>query len=126
MVRLRKRGIMTGTELVEVHLEELGQHSWVRALLSTMTGSHGSAQFRFVARSPRDDHDGPCHEVVGATFPVMRFQDLDDLTEPNAWLDTARERLNELDRQLREHGWQRQAGTGRHWWALTYTREVPS
>lgn len=109
-------------ETLEIHLEELGQHSWIKALLNTVAGSNGSAQFRFVARAPGADSDGQDHECVGGTFPMLRFQDLDDPTEPNAWLDTARERLSELDRALLERGWQRQPGPGAHWWSLTYTR----
>jgi hypothetical protein len=107
---------------LEIHLEELGQHSWIQALLNTVTGSNGSAQFRFVARPPGDDHARHEHERLGASFPMLRFQDLDYPTEPNAWLDTARERLDELDRELEEGGWQRQPGAGRHWWSLSYVR----
>ena len=109
-------------ETLEIHLEELGQHSWIKALLNTVTGSTGSAQLRFVARPPGEHHDRHEHERLGASFPMLRFQDLNDLTEPNAWLDTARERLDELDRQLAEAGWRRQPGAGRHWWSLSYTR----
>ena len=57
--------------------------------------------------------------VVGATFPVLRFADLDEEVEPNAWLDTARERLDEeLDRELARDGWRRHPGRGPHWWSL--------
>jgi hypothetical protein len=109
-------------DVLEVHLEELGQHSWWKALLNTLGGLYGSAQFRFVARPPGPDVAGAGH-VVGATFPMMRLQDLDDRTEPNAWIDTARERLDELDGQLVREGWRCSGTTGRHWWARTYVRE---
>ena len=112
---------MFDKEELEIHLEELGQHSWWKALLNTVSGTYGSAQFRFVARSPGADDPTDTH-LDGAMFPVMRFQDLDNLTEPNAWLDTARDRLRELDEQLAEDGWQRNAEVGRHWWSLSYTR----
>ena len=35
----------------EVHLEELGQHTWWKALVHTPTGTNGSARYRCVARS---------------------------------------------------------------------------
>ena len=65
-----------------------GQHSWRKALLNTVSGSYGNAQFRFVARPPGQD-DPAKTRVAGATFSVMRFQDLDNLTEPHAWLEIA-------------------------------------
>jgi hypothetical protein len=62
-------------DVLEVHLEELGRHSWWKALFNTLSGSYGSAQLRFVARPPGvDDPDRP--HVLGATFPVMRAQQL--------------------------------------------------
>jgi hypothetical protein len=106
---------------LEIHLEELGQHSWVKALLNTVSSSNGSAQFRFVARAPGHDADGSADRVVGATFPMMRGQDLDNVREPNAWVETARVRLHELDRQLLDDGWHRAETRGRHWWSLAYT-----
>jgi hypothetical protein len=108
---------------LEVHLEELGEHSWGKAFLNTMSGSYGSAQFRFVARRPGEHRDASEDVFVGATFPVMRLQDLDNQVEPNAWLDVARDRLRELDGELLAAGWHREARTGRHWWSLTYTDE---
>jgi hypothetical protein len=109
-----------GPRTVEVHLEELGQHSWVKALANTLVGSFGSAQLRFVACPPGDRHRAADHVVTGATFPVLRAQDLDDVHLPNAWLDTARQRLDELDGELRGHGWRPGPATGRHWWSRTY------
>jgi hypothetical protein len=112
-------------EVVEVHLEELGQHSWWKALLNTLGGTYGSAQFRFVARPPGRDDPGAPH-VLGATFPVMRAQDLDDTTEPNAWIDVARDRLEELDRELVAQGWRRAGTAGGHWWSRHYVRPSAS
>jgi hypothetical protein len=114
-------GAPQASELLEVHLEELGEHSWWKALLTTLAGIYGSTQLRFVARPPGPD-EGEAGHVLGATVPAMRLQDLDDLTEPNAWIDEARERLEELDRRLVAQGWQRTGTTGRHWWSRTYTR----
>lgn len=113
---------MTSTRDVrEIHLEEIGQHSWVKGLLNLFGGGYGSAQFRFVARPPGPDH-GSAEHVLGATFPVMRMQDLDDRKRPNAWIEVAEERLEELERQLARDGWVREPGLGRHWWSRTYTR----
>jgi hypothetical protein len=90
-------------------------------LLNSLSGSYGSAQFRFVPRRPGEHRDAREDVFVGATFPVMRLQDLDDPVEPNAWLDVARDRLCELNDELVEAGWHRDPRTGRHWWSLTYT-----
>jgi hypothetical protein len=114
---------MVSNEQLEIHVEELGQHSWWKALLNTISGSYGSAQFRFVARPPGADDPAQPH-VCGATFPVMRFQDLDNLAEPNTWLEIARGRLNELDQQLIQDGWQRTPQVGRHWWSRSYARDL--
>lgn len=106
---------------LEIHLEELGEHSWLKSLLNTLGGSHGSAQFRFVARPPGPDQ-GPDGHVMGASFPVMRAQDLDDRTRPNAWAELAEQSLDELDHRLMEDGWTRVSAGGSHWWSRSYTR----
>lgn len=106
--------------MVEVHLEELGQHSWVRALLNTLSGLFGSAQFRFVARPVAVTHDSSQHVAVSPTFPVMRWADLDDTAEPNTWIELARAGLRELDADLVGHGWRRRRDQGKHWWSLRY------
>jgi hypothetical protein len=111
---------MNPQKTLEIHLEELGEHSWVKAALNTLSGSYGSAQYRFVARPPGQRHRPRDHVVTGATFPVMRFQDLDDLHRPNAWIETAQERLDELDEELRADGWWPAATYGQHWWSRTY------
>jgi hypothetical protein len=110
------------TDVLEVHLEELGEHSWVRSLLNTLASPHGSAQYRFVARPPGPDQ-GIRDHVVGATFPIMRWQDLKDPHHPNAWVELAEQELEALDRQLREAGWERGPDHDRAWWARTYERE---
>lgn len=110
------------TQIVEVHLEELGQHSWVLAAFNTLTGTAGSAQYRFVARPPDDPSGEARPRIVGATFPMMRWQDLNNQTEPNGWSEIARDRLAELDRELLAAGWRRREQPGRHWWSWSYTR----
>jgi hypothetical protein len=116
----KEKTSMSTPTTVEVHLEELGEHSWLKALANTLTGSYGSAQFRFVARPPGHEHHPGDHVATGATFPVMRWQDLDDLHRPHAWIETAEERLDELDDSLRALGWRRCPTAGRHWWSRTY------
>jgi len=111
---------MSTPTLIEVHLEELGEHSWVKALANTLSGSYGSAQYRFVARPPGEGHPPQGHVATGATFPVMRLQELDDLHRPNAWIETAHERLEELDAELRANGWRPTTRDGEHWWSRTY------
>ncbi|CUR61307.1 conserved hypothetical protein [metagenome] len=113
---------------VEVHLEEFGQHSWWRALLNTVTGTSGSAQYRFIARVAGAADTPDLHVREGATFPLMRWQDLDDEHQPNAFSDIAHQRLEELDISLRNDGWCRSEETGRHWWSRTYeaTRQPAS
>ena len=116
----RRRRDAATDGVLEVHLEELGQHSWWKAALSTLGGTYGSAQFRFVARPPGPDDRSTEGHLLGATFPVMRAQDLDDLTVPNAWVDIAHDRLDELDRQLVREGWHRTGADGGHWWSRSY------
>lgn len=116
-----EEGVVTRREKVEVHLEELGQHSWVKAVVNTLAGTYGSAQYRFVARPPGAVHRAADHVATGATFPVMRLQDLDNLHRPNAWIETAQERLQELDEELLGRGWRRGSEGGQHWWSRTYT-----
>jgi hypothetical protein len=113
-----------GDAVLEIHLEELGEHSWWRALINTVTGSYGSAQYRFVARPPAARHAQDEHVVTGATFPMMRWQDLDDRTTPNAWIETARDRLDELDGELTSQGWHLKEEAGAHWWSRSYSRDM--
>jgi hypothetical protein len=111
-------------ERLEVHLEELGRSSRLARALGMLTGSFGTARYRFVARPPAQDHD--VVSVRGAAFLVLRAHDLDDLQEPHAWLDVARARLDELDLQLRATGWMPRGSTGPHWWSRTYVRDPGS
>ena len=108
---------------LEIHLERIGRHSWVKGIL--LGGGMGTAQVRFVARPPGPDRSETDH-VLGATFPIMDLQDLDDQRRPNAWIELADQRLEELDGQLVRAGWRRGPETGRHWWSRTYTRGLPS
>jgi hypothetical protein len=104
--------------VVEVHLEEFGAHSWVKSLLNL--GSYGSAQYRFVARPPGEAHRADDHVATGATFPLMRAQNLDDVASRDPWSAIARDRLEELDGELRAKGWTRRPAGGKHWWSRSY------
>ena len=118
---------MTTTRTVEVHLEELGEEpalqradSWIAAALNALGGATGG-EYRFVARSADDDSGAATTVLEGATFPMMRFLDLNALQEPNPSTDIA-QRLADLDRDLVADGWRRQETSGRHWWSRTYEK----
>lgn len=115
---------LTDAARVEVHLEELGQHSWWKALLNTLTGTDASAQYRFVARPAGAPDVAGAHLLEGATFTLLRWQDLDDEHQPDELLETPRRRLAELDASLRSDGWTPCGGLGRHWWSRTYEHTV--
>jgi hypothetical protein len=46
---------------------------------------------------------------------------LEDAAAQGAWLETQRERFEELHQQLLAKGW-RPAGRGAHWWSSIYRR----
>ena len=122
---VRLRAQTRGAEgVAEIHLEELGQHSWLRAMVNNLTGSDGSAQFRFVARLAGLPDVPASHVATGATFPVMRFADLSDEMAPNTWSGLAHQRLGELDAELVRQGWRRRPEPGRHWWSLRYHKPI--
>ena len=108
--------------VVQIHLEELGKHSWTEAVLGAVIGAGGGPAYRFVAAPADPDHDASEHAAVGAKFPVMPFRDLKDLTEPDEWTDRAHQRLNELDAELTSRGWRRRAERGHYWWSLRYDK----
>jgi len=112
----------TRPDAVEVHLEELDAHSWLRAVPDTVTEPYGGGQFRFivVATAGASDHRLKDHLATSVSFPALLLQDPDGPTQPDAWLDVARQRLTDLDAELLRHGWQRQGQRGRHWWSLAY------
>lgn len=107
-------------DVVQIHLEQLGKHSWVRAVLGAVIGAGGGPPYRFVAAPDDPEHDASEHAAVGATFPVLPTEDLERQTEPNEWTDLAHQRLNELDTELLSAGWKRRADRGRYWWSLRY------
>lgn len=111
----------TKQQFLEIHLEEQEQRFWLAALANSLTGYFGSAQHRFVARSADDGGV----RVLGAAFPLMRWQDPDNEDDPSGSLAIAQERLDELEAQLVADGWTPTSRSGQHWWSRTYAREAP-
>jgi len=110
----------TTLQTLEIQLEQLDESFWRAALANAVTGAFGSATFRFAGKveSAQDDSE----DVVGATFPIMRFEGFDDLNDSSPSGKAAAERLHELDRSLRAAGWEPATPNGEHWWSLRYTR----
>lgn len=106
-------------DVLQIHLEEVGRHSWKGALLSAVVGAGGGPLYRFVAAAPDAAHADTDHAAVGAQFPLMPFGDLADQTD-DEWTTLARKRLHELDAELESTGWRRLPERGRHWWSLRY------
>jgi len=107
-------------EAIEVHLEELDAHSWLRAVPDTLTEPYGRGQFRFVVVPAGADHSLKDHLAASVSFPALLLQDPDSPSQPDAWLDVARQRLADLDSELVREGWHRRPGRGRHWWSFEY------
>jgi hypothetical protein len=107
-------------EVLEIEAEDMGGTSLAASLLTTLAGQYGNAYFRFVARARSADPRWPTYAMAGATFPATR-PSLDDVGAQGAWLETQRERFQELHQQLLAEGWQ-PAGHGAHWWSAIYKR----
>lgn len=114
----------TPDTLVQIHLEELGRHSRVGALVGAAIGVGGGPLFRFVAAPNDPVHDASEHAAVSERFPVLPTEDLDLQAEPNEWTELARQRLKELDVELLSLGWKRRADRGRFWWSLRYDKPM--
>ena len=106
---------------VEVHLEYLGAHPGKRAVLAAVLGAGGGPVYRFVATVLGLPHTTDDHAAVGANFPLLPFQDLEEQTN-DKWVALARQRLDELDADLVGAGWRRRPDRGPHWWSLRYER----
>jgi hypothetical protein len=107
-------------EVLEVEAEDMGGTSLAASLVTTLSSQYGNAYFRFVARVRSADPRWPTYAMAGATFPATR-PSLEDLGAQGAWLETQRERFQELHQQLLAEGW-RPAGHGAHWWSAIYRR----
>jgi hypothetical protein len=113
------RWFRTTSQEDEIEAEDVGGASLAASLLTTLSTQHGNAYFRFVARAHSADPRWPTYAQAGATFPTTR-PSLDDVAAQGAWLETQRERFDELHRQLVQEGW-RPAGRGAHRWSATNT-----
>lgn len=111
--------------MVQIHLEEMGRHSWSQALLGAVIGSGGAPPFRFIAAPPDPVHDASEHAAASERFPVVPFRDLSLRTGPDEWGALAHQRLDELDAELRSMGWRRRRDRGAYWWSLRYDPPAP-
>ena len=110
----------TSVQMVQIQLEEAGRRSWKSAASSAVLGAGGGPVYRFVAAAADLGNEGE-PVAVGATFPLLPFQDLDEQADFE-WTDLARRRLQELGSELEAAGWSRRPERGRHWWSLRYER----
>jgi hypothetical protein len=107
-------------EVLEVEVEDVGGISLAASLATTLSSQYGNGYYRFVARAHSADRRWPSYAMTGATFPATR-PSLDDVAAQGAWLETQRERLQDLHRQLVAKGW-RPAGHDAHCWSRIYRR----
>jgi hypothetical protein len=107
-------------DVLEIEAEDVGGISLAASLLTILSSQYGNGYFRFVARARSADPRWPTYAIAGATFPATR-PSLVDVAAQGAWLETQRERFDELHRQLLQEGW-RPAGRRAHWWQAVYTR----
>jgi hypothetical protein len=117
----RGKYLDTGPPRGPGHYSEDGHWWWDDThRLTTLSSRYGNGYFRFLARARSADPRWPTDAMAGATFPVTRPSP-EDVAAQGAWLDTQRERFQELHQQLREEGW-RPAGHGAYWWSAIYRR----
>ena len=107
-------------DVLEIEAEDVGGISLAASLLTTLSSQYGNGYFRFVGRARSAEPRWPTYARAGASFPATR-PTLDDIAAQGAWLETQRERFDELHRQLLREGW-RPAGHGAHWWSAIYKR----
>lgn len=105
--------------VIQIHLEEVGRHSWKSALFGAVMGAGGGPVYRFVAAAPIPAHQESDHAAASVRFPLQFLQDLDD-EGSDKWTELARRRLAELDAELVRIGWRRLPDRGPHWWSLRY------
>jgi hypothetical protein len=109
-------------DVLEIEAEDVGGISLAASLVTTLSSQYGNGYFRLVARARSADPRWPSYAMAGATFPGTRPSP-EDVGAQGAWLETQRERFDELHRQLVAEGW-RPAGRGPHWWSAIYKRPV--
>jgi hypothetical protein len=109
-------------ESCEVVLEDDGNRSLLRSIVTTLTGQAGTQSYRFVARALGIDLDAPGGTVASDTFPVLPLSLVEGHVAPEeGWPEEVRAALAGLDEDLVSRGWQRR-GRGEHWWSYRYTR----
>jgi hypothetical protein len=107
-------------DVLEIEAEDVGGISLAASLLTILSSQYGNGYFRFVGRARSADPRWPTYAMAGATFPATR-PTLEDVAAQGAWLETQRERFQELHQQLLAEGW-RPAGRGANWWSALYRR----
>ena len=90
-------------------------------MFQTLAGGWPTLYYRFVGRARSADPGWPEYSIIGGTFPVIRWQSLDDVQGQGAWVDTIAECFDDLNQQLHREGWP-PAGHGAHWWSAVYRR----
>ena len=110
----------TPLQVVEIHLEAAGRRSWTSAMAAAVLGAGGGPVYRFVATAADTGDEGE-PVAVGATFPLLPFQELEQ-QDDYEWTDLTRRRLHELRSELEAAGWTPCPERGRHWWSLRYQR----
>jgi hypothetical protein len=110
-----------GEDSLEIHVEEVGARSLLRALLSTLSGSYGSSYFWFVGDARSSDPRWPTYRVHGESFPVLRAQLFDELEVGGPFAGEARHALNAFRERLVAHGWL-SAGRREQWYSFRYVR----
>ena len=120
--RQRWSRLITDLDTLEVEVEDLGNSSMLRSIVTTLTGQHGTQRHRFVGRARSADPRWASVTVASATFPVLALQPpLDAVGPDDAFAGERQARLDELYRTPRGQGWRR-AGHGAHWWSRRYVR----
>jgi hypothetical protein len=120
-VKRRWFGISEGDDSLEIQVEEIGARSFLRSLLSTLSGSYGSAYFWFVGDARSADPRWPTYRVHGESFPVLRAEPFDEPGVRIPFGAEASHALNAFRECLVAHGWL-SAGRGKHWYSYRYTR----
>jgi hypothetical protein len=86
-------------DVLEVGAEDVGGTSLAASLVTTLSRQYGNGHFRFVARARSAHLRWPSYAMAGATFPATR-PSLEDVAAQGTWLETQRERFQELHQQL--------------------------
>lgn len=110
-------------DTLSVELEDHGQSTTMRSIMTTLTGQYGTQAYRFVGRARSEDPRWLRYTVTSDTFPLLPLQvgDLDHLGPRDAFAEEVMGAFRRFEDALGEQGW-RLEETGEHWWSRTYTR----